>query len=265
MTLRPTAGVNLQASYTWSKLLGRCGSGCSTGSAPYTNPVDRKPDYTLQVGDRRHDFKTNGTFGLPLGPRQLLLGKSSGVLARIIEDWQMSWILNLGSGDPANILAQNMLYASGVPDIVGPFDTKAGKVQWKDGALAGNYFGNAFTKVRDPQCAGVAAGLQSACTLNAVADSSGNIVLRNPLPGTRGNLGQNIIELAGTWTLDAAMSKGFKISETKRLQFRMDALNIFNHPEPANPTLDINGDTLFGNIATKAGTRQFQAQVRLEF
>src|SRR5947207_14574181 len=42
VTLRPTAGVNLQASYTWSKLLGTAG--------PYTNPVERAGDYTLQVG-----------------------------------------------------------------------------------------------------------------------------------------------------------------------------------------------------------------------
>jgi len=202
---------------------------------------------------------------LPVGPQKLLLGQSSGILARIVEDWQMSWILNLGSGDPANIIAQSMLYGSGVPDVVGAFDRKAGKVQWKEGDRAGNYFGNAFTKVRDPQCAAVAAGLQSACTLNAVADSSGNIVLKNPLPGARGNLGQNVIELAGTWTLDSAMSKEFKISETKRLQLRLDTLNLFNHPEPSAPTLDINGDVPFGNIATKTGQRQFQLQMRLQF
>ena len=94
---------------------------------------------------------------------------------------------------------------------------------------------------------------------------SGNVVLRNPLPGTRGNLGQNVIELPGSWTLDASMSKGFKISETKRLQIRMDALNVFNHPEPSAPTLDINGDVQFGNIATKTGQRQFQLQMRFQF
>jgi len=46
----------------------------------------------------------------------------------------------------------------------------------------------------------------------------------------------------------------------------MDALNVFNHPVPADPTLDINSTTVpFGNIATKAGARQFQAMMRLEF
>ena len=112
------AGVSLQASYTWSKLLGRAGG--------YTNPVDRGGDYTILEGDRRHDFRTNGTFELPIGPNQLLAGNSSGVLARIIEGWQMSWIVDLGSGAASNITAQSMLYANGVPDVVGNFDPTPG-------------------------------------------------------------------------------------------------------------------------------------------
>jgi hypothetical protein len=260
ITLRPRGGVSLQASYTWSKLLGLAGG--------YTNPVDRAGDYTLQPGDRRHDIKTNGTFDLPFGPRRAMLANSTGLLARLVEDWSMSWIINLSSGDPTNISAQSMLFANGVPDRVGNFDPKFGKVQWKDGAVAGNYFGDAYHAVRDPQCGRIATSLQTAnlCTLNAIADASGNIVLQNPLPGTRGNLGQNIMELAGTWSFDGGIAKAFRISETKRLQVRLDALNVFNHPVPSDPTLDINSTTTpFGNIATKAGTRQFQAMMRLQF
>jgi len=274
-TLRPTAGINLQATYTWSKLLGVNGSNPNNTPLPYTVPWDRKADYTLQYGDRRQDFRTNGTFALPFGPRQLLLGKSTGVLARIVENWQMSWILDLGTGAPTNIYAQNQLYANGVPDIVGPFRQK-GKVQWNAGAVNGNYFGNAYTKVKDPQCLAIAASLRSFCTLNAVADSTGRVVLQNPQPGTRGTLGQNSIDLPGLWTLDGALSKAFNITETKRLRFRIDALDILNHPYPvfntpgftgpgADPTLNLNSTIQFGDITTKTGTRQFLAQWRLEF
>ena len=100
---------------------------------------------------------------------------------------------------------------------------------------------------------------------DAIADASGNIVLQNPLPGTRGNLGQNVLEVPGTWTLDAAMRKSFRISESKRLEFRMDASNLLNHPQPAAPELDINASDPFGTIDSKTGTRQFQAMIRLEF
>jgi len=143
-TLRPTAGVNFQATYTWSKLLGNAGA--------YTLPFDRRGDYTLQAGDLRHQFRTNGTFAVPIGPGQMLLGKSSGVIARAVEGWQLGWILDLESGTPVSITAQNMLYGNGVPDKVGAFNPRAGKVHWQEGAIAGNYFDGAYTNVTDPQC-----------------------------------------------------------------------------------------------------------------
>jgi hypothetical protein len=165
-----------------------------------------------------------------------------------------------------------MLYANGVPDKVGPFDPHLGKVQWKNGALAGNYFGGAYAAVADPQCSAVAANLKSLCTLTAIANSSGAIVLQNPQPGTRGNLGQNIIENPGTWTFNTSMSKAFKVREGMNLRFRLDGTDILNHPTPAIPNLSINASTPttgtsgpFGNIASKTGNRQIQGILRLEF
>jgi hypothetical protein len=258
VTLRPTGGVSVQGAYTWSKSLGLTG--------PFTNPVDRDPDYTLQAGHRLHNFRSNGTFALPVGPGRALLGNSSGPLARAIEGWTMSWILNMTSGAPAEIGGASMLYANGTPDIVGPFNLSFGRVRWNEGAASGNYFDGAYTKVDDPQCSAIAATLRSVCTLNALADPSGRIVLQNAQPGTRGTLGLNVIELPGTWSLDAAMSKRFQVAESKSLQFRLDALNVLNHPQPSNPSLVLAGDgTPFGNIATKTGARSFKAQLRLSF
>jgi hypothetical protein len=138
-------------------------------------------------------------------------------------------------------------------------------VQWEADALSGNYFGGKYTQVADPQCSAIASNLRSLCTLSAIADSSGGVVLQNPLPGTRGNLGRNVLEMPGVWTLDAAISKGFRIGEGRRIEFRIDALNVFNHPQPDSPILDINGGAEFGLIDGKGGNRQFQARVRLEF
>jgi hypothetical protein len=257
-TLRPTAGVNLQGSYTWSKLLGR--------QSPYTNPIDRSLDYTLLTGDRRHDFRTNGSFILPFGPNQLLFRNSHGVLARAIEGWQLTWIVDISSGAPTDITAQSMLYANGTPDRVGNFDPSTGRIQWQNGAANGNYFGDRYHKVADPQCGRIAQTIQSVCTLEAIADASGNLVLQNPLPATRGNLGENVINNPGTWGLDTAMAKTFKIGESKRLTFRLNASNVLNHPYAGNPDLNINSNTTtFGNISTKTGVRQFQANMRLEF
>jgi hypothetical protein len=64
------------------------------------------------------------------------------------------------------------------------------------------------------------------------------------------------------------MSKSVKLTESKSLQFRLDATDVFNHPEPATPVLDINA-TNFGTItgATAKSTlhRQFQASLRFSF
>src|SRR5262249_42263377 len=139
-------------------------------------------------------------------------------------------------------------------------------VKWPSGPNAGNYLGNLFTKVPDPQCAAVAAGLP--CSLTAVAlKSSGAIILQNPQPGTRGNVGLNTIEGAGVWNADLALTKTFKIRESLKGTVRMDARNVFNHPTPgaaaaafgAPPNdggaqMNINDANPFGNIPLKGAS-----------
>jgi hypothetical protein len=263
-TLRPTHGLSVQGTYVWSKAL-------EVPSAGYINPADRQADYQLSTQDIAHGLRANGTFELPIGPNKLLLANSSGWLARVLERWQASFILNMDSGRPANIDAGTMLYATGSPDIVKPVDLSSGTVHWGDalqsGQLVGGYFPTGtFVKIADPQCAQLATSLQQFCTLDAVADANGEIVLQNPQPGQRGNLGRRIIRLPGTWTFDTAMSKTFQISESKSLQVRFDAENVLNHPVPSAPTLDINGTTPLGYISGKGNQhRELKGQLRLTF
>jgi len=266
ITLRPTHGVGLQATYTWSRNNG-------TGNT-FTNPTDRHPDYTVLGDTRTHDFRTNGSFALPIGPNKLLFANSSGVFARIIEGWQAGWIVNINSGAPTSITAQSMLYANGTPDIVGPINLKAVGVQWVDGATTptANYFGaGTLRSDDDPQCASVttAQNLNTFCTLNAIFDANtGQILLRNPLPGQRGTLGQRAVQAPGRWRFDANLKKQIIITESKSIEFRMDLSNVFNHPEPANPELSINNNNfglITGAAAKSTQHRQFQAQLRLNF
>ena len=136
-TLRPTHGMTLQATYIFSKSMQTplvsfaAGNGLSTAQS-YTNPVERNKDYQLSPGNATHDFKTNGTFELPIGPGKLLMGGSHGVLAHVIEGWQISAIVNFFSGQPTSVPASYTnptvvgasptgLYGNSVPDIVGDF------------------------------------------------------------------------------------------------------------------------------------------------
>jgi hypothetical protein len=68
----------------------------------------------------------------------------------------------------------------------------------------------------------------------------GLIVLQNPKPGKIGNLGNNVIKGPALWGLNTNLQKSFKIGESKSLQFRADAFNVTNHPQPGAPNLSIN-------------------------
>jgi len=268
VTLRPTYGVNLQATYTWSKNLGL---DCCT------SPFDRSNDYVEQRG-RRHTFQTYGTFALPVGPGQLLGGGTSGVVARLIEGWQTSWIFNVGSGVPISVGNRDMLYGNGAPDLVGDWTAFDGSnFVWEDGARQGDFFGGQVSRTRDPQCLDtsiVAASIAFRCNSNAITDSSGNILLQHPLPGEAGSFGTDNITGLGSWGLDMSMSKEVQITENVSMTIRMDSTNILNHPQPIGaagffstegPVMDANGFSPFGSFGTKRGNREFQVKARLDF
>jgi hypothetical protein len=275
ITLRPTVGVNFQSTYTWSKNLGLSG---------ITDPTNISADYTLLASDRRHNWVTYGGWEMPFGPGRIVGGDTSGVLARLIEGWQMSWITSVTSGQPLNISAADMLYGNGVPDEVNEgFDFNSVGIYWPQGALSGNYFGDRYAPVVDPVCSNdsiIDPSIQSSCTLNAIQDTlSGNVVLQNPLPGTRGNFGRNRISNIVRWNVDMAISKSVQIAEGKSFRIRLDASNIFNHPFPSGggrtasgarivfptpPAVDITGNT-FGDFTQKVGGRTFQFMARFDF
>lgn len=273
VTLRPIHGFSYQATYTWSKNLG-------IPTAGYTDPLNRNLDYSYTAAHRAHDFRSNGSFELPIGPNKLFFGNSSGWAARLLERWQTSLIFNMTSGARADVASRAMRYANGVPQVVGDIDLSNGGVVWggstnANGQATGDYFGvGKYVKTTDPQCQisnvtdrmGFNLFSANTCGLDALVDSgTGQIVLQHPKPGQVGNYGQNKIELPGTWRFDANLQKAFRLTESKSLQVRFDATNVMNHPQPANPTLDINSATDFGRISTKTGGRAFQGQLRLTF
>ena len=137
-----------------------------------------------------------------------------------------------------------------------------------------------YTRVRDPQCLNsnyLAPSLQALnlCTLNAISDSTGRVVLQTHLPGTRGTLGRNPIEGLGTWNADMAIEKRIQINETKSFTLRVDARNIFNHPIPAVPAgfstlaggadVSLQSTNPFGNFINKIGNRSFYLKARVDF
>jgi len=298
-TLRPTQGFSVQTTYTWSKNMEIAADG-------NTDPLNRAQDYRLAYSNIPHDLRTNGTVELPIGPNKLLFRNSTGVLARVLEKWQVGTILNLSTGRPVTLLGgAGLNYGSDTSstapniaaDIVGDFKVREANLVWDAPNNRGSLFGkdNPYFSVTDPQCPATGAAQTAyptnlSCTLSAVAkvvpsgtpgalqygtDANGNarygvIVLQNPRPGKQGTLGQMSFYMPGTFRFDANLSKNIKLTESKSLQFRIDAANVLNHPNPlpVAPAISINSaaGADFGYLTNgKTGTRTFQGQLRLNF
>jgi hypothetical protein len=286
--MRPIHGISLTGTYTWSKTM-------ELDGADNIDLRNRRADYTLDGNHLTHDFRTNGTFELPIGPNKLLFSNASGLFARLIERWQASFIFNGYTGRPISVTGAQSLWDGNNPDVVGPFPVRGGSTEWgtvvinATGNTGGTYFGypSPFMKVADPACAAggltdridpmgfnlrgnisaTTGNLNLVCTNDALADArTGQIILQNAAPGKRGTLGSNTLQTRGVWSFDASMSKTFRISESKSAQIRMDATNVLNHPTPPDPTLSINSNTTFGNMeGDKTGSRSFRGSVRITF
>ena len=285
LTMRPIHGFSFMATYGLSKTMYQPGNG-------FTDPLSPTLDYSKNSTSVGSDFRANGALELPMGPNKLLFANSSGWVARVIERWQLGFIYNISSGAPRSFLSgNNMLYANGRPNIVGPWNNPKGSVSWN--GQNGSFFEDTYTTYTDPQCANVttADGLQANCSLkglavvtpsttpgavllNAATNTYGVKLLENPNPGQQGNLGATTLNTFAKWRLDGNLSKTFQVTETVSAQLRIDATNIFNHPTPGsgNTTdpvgLTNNGSSFqdnFGQLTTKSGSRTFQAKLRITF
>jgi len=101
----------------------------------------------------------------------------------------------------------------------------------------------------------------------AITDAQGKLLLVNSAPGSYGTLGLNWIEGPRDFKLDLNVIKRVRVHETKELEFRVNAINVFNHPVFGNPNTNINSNS-FGRItATSTGTtpRQIVTSLRVNF
>jgi len=68
-----------------------------------------------------------------------------------------------------------------------------------------------------------------------------------PAAGTLGTLQRNYFSGPWVWNLDFSAAKTVKFTEKKALEFRADAVNVFNHPDFGNPVTTPTA-TNFGSI-----------------
>ncbi len=204
ITFRNWHRLSSNVNYTWSHSIDNASDG-----QDYV-PNATQPDNSLRPDlerassnfDMRQKLSWNFTYKFQdLGENKWL---SKG--------WSIDGVLALAAGQPFNVnyLFENDFNGSGEffgrPDLVGnPF--------------AGTTTPNSFMNL---------SAFQAPCAL----DASGNCI-----PGTQhfGNLGRNAFVGPNYKNFDFSLVKDTSITEHVTMQLRIDAFNLFNHPNFANP------------------------------
>ena len=267
---RLSSGVTGQFSYTWSKDLGNSaaqnGSG-SSSTATTRDPRNRSLQHGLVTFDRAHQFKANGTWALPFGPNRAFLANAPSFIQRAVEGWELAGIFSWLSGPPLTftspIKTLGIRANVNTADLVGVLPN--GKVDYGNGFV--QYFSDLKTQSAPTPNFGGDATLPGRFTNQVVVDASGNVVLKNPEPGTTGNTALNLPGVTGpsSFGLDMAATKRLRLTEKTMFTLRADAINILNKPQWDVPNTNINSTT-FGRITnTVRASRTILINARVDF
>jgi hypothetical protein len=233
---RLSRGLQLNASYTWSKSIDYTSLN-SQGATTLQDSFNVRGDRGLSDFDARHRFVFSGIYELPFRGH------------RLTEGWQVAAITQLQSGNPINIVTTNATF-TGLPntlrpDLLGDVPTGIGS------APNGNpqYFPSAACATPTPGCL---------------------FLVKNGF----GSLGRNSIIGPGFNDVDFSLFKNTRVTERVAVQLRSDFFNLFNHPNFGQPNRIVStaaGNT-FGQITTtrfpvgdSGSSRQIQLALKLMF
>ncbi len=269
-------GLQGQIAYTWSKCMsnspGYFGTGwgstnaTSSGGQPgWQNAYDGRSDWGPCFFDQTHILASYVTYELPVGRGKKFGKDMSPVLNQIIGNWEIGGIITFHTGnaltlnefggwgafngDPSNTNGIGNYFLSARPNCNGPI-----KVVDQVVAAAG---APTFIQWFDPSNVSHPSNSFGTCSV-------GNI--RGP-------------HYSNT---DLSLHKNFLITESRTLQFRMEALNAFNHPvwtfsggpaggsfDPGTPvigtTLNPTSNGNFGHITGSQSARQIQFALKFLF
>jgi hypothetical protein len=229
-------GIQMQAAYTFSKSLDWASSFEET-----VNPFNYKASRALSLFNSAQRFVINYVWALPTG-------KHNGFVGKVLDDWQLSGIIQFQSGFPIRVQTQddNELISSlfflgaSAPQLNGSFQ-KADPKQiqtfntYNYGPVSGHYFFNADqSKFTDPTLGQFATTPRSLCC----------------------GPGEN------QW--DITVSKRIAITESKYFQFRADIFNLFNKTEFVNPDGNFSNST-FGQVLSARDPRLVQFALKFYF
>ena len=266
---RLSHGLTNQSSLTWSRAIGEDNDG--DGTLNYLDGRNRSLNKTLMSFHCTYDIRSNGIYEMLFGSGRAFLSNAPGWLSRVVERWQLGGIFSITSGAPLTLtsgVSSWNQFTGNTPIAVGTFPKSLGSITKLPGGVV-TYFPN-VQQITDPTKNAVTnlQGLQGSFSNFTITDANGKVLLTNPAPGQLGTLGQHWIQGPRSIGFDMNLLKRVKIAESKDFELRVDAINVLNHPQFANPNVNIDSTT-FGRItatsAGNAGNRTFVVNARFSF
>ncbi|PYT56229.1 MAG: hypothetical protein DMG46_18200 [Acidobacteria bacterium] len=228
-------GLNFLASYTWSRTMSDAGDLLNGGSdyvgyrAPYVPGFGIQKDYKLANFDIRNVFHFSGGYELPFGKGKKFMSDGSGITDKIVGGWSTQWIATLQGGQPITFNCVNNTLQSvgcgalhtGQPLKVGLHNDSLGKLSWFN-----------YDPALDPTGAASPLANPATCAVGACTFANLGGITQAPGPGFH--------------RLDFSIFKDFPFNEKRKLQFRTEIFNIFNHPNFNAPGFGGNGVVSIG-------------------
>lgn len=233
---RLSAGLEFQASYTWSKgmsdAIGYYGEGGQAGSqsAYWQNLYNRKAEWGPTYFDLQHNFTFSYVYELPFGKSKQFGSGWNPLVNGVLGGWQTGGILSLHTGFPITI---------------------------QDSDRSG-------TNSRGARADRVADGNDGPKTVGPDGVWFNTSAFQPTKVGTFGNSGVGIIRGPGLERFDLSLQKQFAIRESKRLEFRAETFNLTNTPTFSSPNRNVNSSQ-FGQIRGSQGERNVQFALKLYF
>ena len=204
---RMANGLQLIGTYTWSHATDNStGPFSPTGGTGNIYATSIGPDFSLNRGntgdDQRHAFTFAGIWDIPVGRGKQFGSNMNRGVDEVVGGWQLDPFIYLGTGTPVDFKVNNS--AGGVfsrPDLVG--NPHFGTHKGADGTVT----------------------LFDASAFALPPTNTAGIYYR---PGT---VGRNEFYGPGYDSVDLALHKVFSIGERVKPDFRVQAYNLFNHPQ----------------------------------
>jgi hypothetical protein len=174
--------------------------------------------------DRTHNFVLSLVAELPVGRGRAYMSNISPAMEAIIGGWQFN---------------TNTIIQSGLPF----------SVTYRDAGLDRDTGGN-----NRPNLVGDPNGPRTRDQwFNAIPIGSPGSAFERPAVGTFGTMARNALRGPGYWRSDASVFKHFRLSGNRRLEFRVEVVNVFNHVNLGNPDSNAAEVGVPGNNNTAAG------------